>query len=74
MTNALAHAIKRVAELPDEEQEFFAALLSAELERLPVPDWHLEVLQEREAAIARDPTAVVTLEQLMVDLRERAKR
>ena len=64
MTKLLETAIQQIQTLPHDEQDFYAAILVAEVERVPVPQWHRDVLDERDAAAGDKREAGITLAEL----------
>ncbi len=46
-------------------------VMSRRPEDIPVPDWHLETLREREIAIENGETEFIDFEEAMDELRER---
>jgi hypothetical protein len=64
MTKTLEAAIRHVETLPEEKQDFYAALLTAEMDQLPFPKWQQDLIAERDRAAgsAREPG--ITLAEL----------
>lgn len=58
---------------PDDENEDEQALweyMTAGPDKVPVPEWHLELLREREARYERDGMEGITWEELQKELLE----
>lgn len=48
--------------------------LSANPEDIPVPDWHLRILEERDQALANGETEFIDFEEAVADIRKRAEK
>lgn len=64
MTKLMEQAIRQIQTLPDDEQDFYAAILVAEMDRVPVPQWHRDLLAERDAAAGAAREGGITLNEL----------
>ncbi|CAN5334804.1 hypothetical protein BH10ACI2_BH10ACI2_18610 [soil metagenome] len=47
--------------------------ISKEPENVPIPDWHIKVLEERDAALANGETSFIDFEEAIADIRHRAE-
>ena len=46
--------------------------ISAHPDEIPVPEWHLRILEERERKLANGETAFIDFEGAIADIRKRA--
>lgn len=46
--------------------------LSANPDNIPVPEWHLKILEERERKLANGETAFIDFEEAIADIRKKA--
>jgi putative addiction module component len=78
MSMTLAEIEEQARKLPAEDRARLAEILWESLEDesvddLPVPEWQLQIVQERIAEYRRDPTKVRSAYHIIDELRQRSR-